>query len=350
MRSDAAAAEATIESARHFLVEQGLAAPGEHATWTPLTGGVSSLLWKVDLEHTTVCVKGALRQLKVAGTWLAPVTRNTVEWNWLEYAADVVRGHVPEPLAHDADRGMFAMSFLAPEDHPVWKGRLFAGLIDPREAAAVGDLVGTLHSASANSQDLAHRFDADDNFHALRIEPYLVSTARRHQDLGSRFDDIIDRTTETHLAVVHGDVSPKNILIGPRGPVLLDAECAWYGDPAFDLAFVVNHLVIKTLVAAHDDQKRSLLDSAYALVHAYADRVTWEPADVTLERAALLLPALLLARIDGLSPVDYLDEEQRATAREVARRLVQRGGRDLDATIGNAAESFAASGRFDGSF
>ncbi len=80
-------------------------------------------------------------------------------------------------------------------------------------------------------------FATDDTFYALRIEPYLVAPTRRHPDLAGTLARLAHATARTRLALVHGDVSPKNILIGRRGPVFLDAECAWYGDPAFDLAF-----------------------------------------------------------------------------------------------------------------
>ena len=58
---------------------------------------------------------------------------------------------------------------------------------------------------------------------------------------------LVATTQANKRALVHGDVSPKNILGGPAGPVFLDAECAWWGDPAFDLAFCLNHLLLKCL-------------------------------------------------------------------------------------------------------
>ena len=109
--------------------------------------------------------------------------------------------------------------------------------------------------------------------------------------------------------LVHGDVSPKNIMLGPDGPILLDAECAWFGDPAFDLAFCLNHFLIKRLVVK--GAADALAAAFDALVAAYLAHVDWEPAEAVEARAAALLPVLALARVDGKSPVEYLDEAQR---------------------------------------
>jgi tRNA A-37 threonylcarbamoyl transferase component Bud32 len=334
------------EAMRGFLVEHGLAAGGQEQTWTRLAGGVSSELWRVDLSDRTICVKQALEKLRVKGDWYAPVSRNAVEWDWLCFAVGVVPGQVPEPLAHDRDRGLFAMSYLDARDYPVWKARLLAGTVDPGEAAAVGTLIGRLHAASAGDRRRARRFATDANFASLRIDPYLRTIARRHPDLSGETEQLIRRTTTTRLTVVHGDVSPKNILIGPSGPVLLDAECAWYGDPAFDLAFVINHLVLKTVVVS--GRADALVASANALAESYARLVTWEPAEATAGRAADLLPALLLARVDGLSPVEYLDRGQQGAVRAVARNLLGAQPAPLNAVITAAAGmlcSTAVSGR-----
>jgi Phosphotransferase enzyme family len=328
------------EAMRSFLVEHGLAAGAQTQTWTRLAGGVSSELWRVDLPDRTICVKQALEKLRVKGDWYAPVSRNAVEWDWLSFAAAVVPGQVPEPLAHDEDRGLFAMSFLEARDYPVWKARLLAGTVDRDEAVAVATLIGRLHAASAGDPEHARRFATDGNFASLRINPYLRTIARRHPDLSGEIEQIIRRTTTTRLTVVHGDVSPKNILIGPSGPVLLDAECAWYGDPAFDLAFVINHLVLKTLVVS--GRREALVASANALAESYARLVTWESADATVARAAALLPALLLARVDGLSPVEYLDREQQSAVRAVARNLLGAQPAPLNAVVTAAADMLSS--------
>ena len=305
-----------------FLTTHRLAALGEAARWTPLTGGVSSDLWRVDLPGRSLCVKRALAKLKVAADWQAPVSRNAYEWAWMRFASRHRPDSVPELLAHDSEAGLFAMAYLPPEHYPLWKAQLLDGEVRVETAAAVGELLGTLHAASAGDAALTAEFATDDNFHALRIEPYLLATAAAHSGLSDILQGLADRTATTHLALVHGDVSPKNILVGPSGPVLLDAECAWYGDPAFDLAFCVNHLLLKSL--AVPGRRADLLRSARILSEEYVRCVDWEPRPALEARAASLLPALMLARVDGKSPVEYLTHDRhRLLVRTAASALLR---------------------------
>ncbi|AFA73536.1 putative aminoglycoside phosphotransferase [Gordonia polyisoprenivorans VH2] len=239
--------------------------------------------------------------------------------------------HVPEPLAHDPVRGLFTMSYLDPDDHSVWKDQLLTGRVRPDDARAVGALLVELHSRSNAQPALVQRFATDENFETLRITSYLRSLPKAHPDLADIITAIITTTRTTKKALVHGDVSPKNILIGPHGPVLLDAECAWFGDPAFAVAFVLNHLLLKMLVVT--DPQAALADSADALLASYTGYVSWEPTSDLCGRIARLLPALLLARVAGLSPVEYPDTAHQARVRAWARQLLTAGSADLDDVI-----------------
>jgi aminoglycoside phosphotransferase (APT) family kinase protein len=299
----------------------GLLEPAATARWTPLTGGVSSDIWRVELAERTVCVKRARAVLAVAAEWHAPVERNESEVGWLELAQEICPGAAPRVVGHLPDMHLFVMDYLDPVQHPVWKQELAAGRVDATFAAQVGAVLGKLHAGTAGNAAFVQRFSTDELFHALRIEPYLDATALAHADLAPQIQALATRTAGTRLALVHGDVSPKNLLVGPNGPVFLDAECAWYGDPAFDVAFCLTHLLLKCVWVP--TQRDALLRSFDAFTAAYTERVTWEPIDQLEARVATLLPALLLARIDGKSPVEYLtDETERESVRTVARDLL----------------------------
>jgi len=287
----------------------------------PLPGGVSSEIFRIDLPSGPVCLKRALPKLKVAADWRVPVERNRSEVDWMRVAGSIVPAAVPSILGEDRATGCFAMAYLSPDTHPVWKDLLRIGVVDPVTAAAVGDTLGRIHAATADRADIAARFQTDDLFHALRLEPYLEATARAHPELAPRLAALVETTRTTKRVLVHGDFSPKNLLIGPAGPVILDAECAWYGDPAFDLAFVLNHLLLK---GAWQPQWRARYVNAFAtLSAAYLAHVGWESPAGCEARAAALLPALMLARIDGKSPVEYLTRDaQKDAVRAFARSLI----------------------------
>jgi aminoglycoside phosphotransferase (APT) family kinase protein len=300
-----------------FVHRAGLARAGEVPAVESLTGGVSSDIWRVDLPQGPVCVKRALPRLRVAQLWEAPVERNRYERLWLQVAGKAVPGSAPSVISWDDEGGLFAMQYL---DHPVWKDRLRRGDANPAFAARVGASLAAIHAATAGREEVARQFASGAIFHAIRLEPYLVATGKAHPDLQERFDSLVNRTASHRLALVHGDVSPKNILVAPQGPVFLDAECAWYGDPAFDLAFCLNHLLLKSVWVPR--ARADLADCFKALSAAYFARVDWEDKARLEERVATLLPGLLLARIDGKSPVEYLDEKQRERVRRRAREML----------------------------
>ncbi len=303
------------------LRRMGLVKADEGACLRPLTGGVSSDISLVEADGRHFCVKRALPRLKVAALWEAPIERNTAEAAWMRAVARWLPRAVPRILGEDPKAGLFAMEYLEPKDYPLWKTQLLAGHVEAEFAAAVGRDLAVIHARSAADPAFRDAFANDGTFEAIRIEPYLRATGRAHPELASRFEALARATLSTKHALVHGDVSPKNILRGALGPVFLDAECAWFGDPAFDLAFCLNHLLLK---GAREGEDRTRYGGAFsALAQAYLAAVDWERVDGLEARAAALLPALFLARVDGKSPVEYLTHEtERSAVRRVAAPLI----------------------------
>jgi aminoglycoside phosphotransferase (APT) family kinase protein len=303
------------------LVRLGLARPGETPRFTRLTGGVSSDIWRVDLARGPVCVKRALPKLRVAQDWFAPVERNAYEAAWMRRAAAAVPEAVPELLGQDPEAGVLVMAYLDPARHALWKTELRDGRAAPEVAAAVGERLARIHAATADDPEVAAEFATDHIFYDIRLEPYLVATAAGHPDRADALHALVATTAATRRCLVHGDISPKNILIGPGGPLFLDAECAWYGDPAFDLAFCLNHLLLKCLWTPH--AAAGFLQCFDVLAATYFAGVAWEEPAALEGRVAWLLPGLLLGRVDGKSPVEYLTlERDKDRVRRVARALL----------------------------
>ncbi len=303
------------------LRRMGLLAPGVTATGERLTGGVSSDIWRIDLPAGAVCVKRALAKLRVAADWHAPVERNRYEARWMQRANAAVPGAAPVLLGLDEASGALAMQFLPADDHPLWKIQLRDGDADPGFASQVALSLARIHGATAADPAIAADFPTDQIFYDIRLEPYLVATARAHPDLAPQLNELVAATQANKRALVHGDVSPKNILRGPAGPVFLDAECAWWGDPAFDLAFCLNHLLLKCVWTPR--ATAGFLACFDALAETYCSNIGWEPPDQLEARAAHLLPGLFLARVDGKSPVEYITADaDKDRVRRVARALL----------------------------
>ena len=315
--SEPAETDALTRSLRKMGILQGDEVPRYQA----LSGGVSSEIWRVDLRCGQFCVKRALPKLRVEKDWFAPVERSRYEVAWLKAVSAIAPDAVPRVVGQDIEQNLFVMECLPSASHPLWKSELRQGKTDAGFASQVGRVLGRIHAATSNSPDFAAAFPTDFTFHSIRLEPYLEATACVHCDLASLLMQMVETTAASKYVLVHGDVSPKNILVGPRGPVFLDAECAWYGDPAFDLAFCLNHLLLKCLLAP--GASSGFLHCFETMREAYMNEVTWEPVDGLEARAAALLPGLFLARVDGKSPVEYLTEADKERVRRVGRFLIQ---------------------------
>lgn len=318
----------TLESrCRALVLDLGLATGGDAVTVQQLTGGVASDIARVTVGDRDFCVKFALAKLRVAADWFAPVTRNFAEYSWLQAVSSIAPDSALKLYGHSPQENGFAMEFLDGDDVYLLKSALLAGNGRAQEAAAIGRLLGSIHAASTMPVFDKTPFANRDDFYAIRIEPYLVHTARHHPDLAPRFQAMADLLYRSGQVLIHGDVSPKNILFRGEMPFILDAECATMGDPCFDIAFCLNHYVLKAVHLPH--RAADYLSFCLALWHAYAPHVTWEDGSSLESRTCRLLPMLMLGRIDGKSPVEYLDDDSRNLVAGLARQLIQHPVPDL---------------------
>jgi aminoglycoside phosphotransferase (APT) family kinase protein len=271
-----------------------------------LAGGVSGDVVLTDEGHVR---KRFLPKLKVALDWRSDPRRVFREIDSLRAWARIAGADgVPRVLSVEPEAFAYTMTYA---EGPSWKDLLMAGEVRASIAHELGRRLALVHRRP--DAEAARALAGPGFFPELRVEPYYETVARRHPDLPIR----ADFRAET---LVHGDYSPKNVLVHPGGLWVLDHEVAHWGDPAFDLAFMLNHLLVKAFIRAD----ARYLDAARAFLDAYAP-------DRGLEGRTLRhLAVLMLARVDGKSPLAYLDETQRVRIRALARRRILEPIESLD--------------------
>jgi len=321
--------ELTPDNTADYLRRAGWISPDDRASVRELSGGVSNVVLRVDVEgRAPIVVKQCRERLRVAVEWLARLDRIWVEHATLGVLADILpAGTVPEVRFDDRAEYLFAMS-CAPEDSTTWKAHLMEGRAEVGIASRLGTLLGTIHAESPSHPALATTLADTSLFDELRVDPYYRWTARAHPALAPRIDALIaamSNLPSDRRTLVLGDFSPKNILVHGGGLVLLDFECAHAGDPAFDLGFFLTHLALKRIHKGLQDpgdgpRYRGLLDAFW---QSYLDRVADRlgPRDELARRVVEHTSACLMARVDGKSPVEYLDARGRDAARRSATDL-----------------------------
>ena len=299
-----------------------------------LGGGVSNTVLSVRWGGDCLVLKQPLSNLAVEDDWPADVSRVHNEaaavrvFGRLLRAADLDAVSVPGVRLEDERDHVIGLECI-PDRATTWKAELLEGRVDTSTASSLGRALGVVHARAAEDPDVRDRFDDPAPFEQLRLDPYHRTVAERHPELAEPVLAEVERVASVDLTLVHGDYSPKNVLVDRAGDEpaswLIDFEAAHVGDPAFDVAFMANHLFIKALHVA--DRRAALLEAATTFWDAYRERVPWD-----VERAVVAeLGVLVLARIDGKSPVEYVEDGPVATA---MRRVGSR-------TLRGDADSFA---------
>jgi aminoglycoside phosphotransferase (APT) family kinase protein len=280
------------------------------ARLTPLSGGVSCEIYLVEDGTEHFVVKRALAKLNVKADWYADIIRNRHEWEYIRYVANFLPAAVPALRQCSSTDNYFAMEYLN-SGFSNWKQLLLAGKTDWEHASRAGKILAQIHGYSTGDAEAMRLFDTTQNFFQLRIEPYLLATGAKHPALCPQFETEAARLAGARECLVHGDFSPKNILVGHERMVLLDCEVAWYGEPAFDIAFLLNHFFLKSLLhAPRDVGMRRMIEKFWLEYQNVRASPEIEP------RTGRLLLMLMLARVDGKSPAEYLDPARQLFIRD----------------------------------
>ncbi|MDZ7717707.1 MAG: aminoglycoside phosphotransferase family protein [Balneolaceae bacterium] len=295
---------------------------GSNIKFKPLKGGVSSDIVLVSDGESSVVVKQALPKLNVEDDWYADISRNENEQKFLRFLRRIKPDASPKLLYSNSEHSFFVMEFLD-EEFKNWKKQMLNGVFDPQIAEKSAALLATIHKESWKNEDLKKEFNKADNFYELRTEPYLVTTGQRYPDLKDHFFDEVERLKSHQEAIVHGDFSPKNIMVKNGRVVLLDHEVAWFGDPAFDLAFFLNHLYLKMLY--HFKKTGEIQDLTNIAWTTYFNQMGEQIFQQMEERTIRLLLMMMLARMDGKSPVEYLEADQQEFVRSFVKKVLPVG-------------------------
>ena len=313
----------TPETVGRYLAEHGFVESHTEVRARSLGGGVSNVVLAVEAGDERVVLKQPLPNLDVEDDWPADVERVHNEAAAARAYRDVIPAdlgvRVPRVYLEDREEHVIVIE-AAPDGASTWKAELLDGTVRPGVSERVGDVLGRVQSAIEGNDAVRSQFADDAPFVQLRIDPYHRTVARRHPDLAGAIEDEIDRILGVKRTLVHGDYSPKNVLLDPEcgGLWILDFEVAHWGDPAFDPAFMLNHLFIKSVY--NGDRQSAYLDAAMRFWRAYDDAVEWDrERDVVRE-----LGILMLARVDGKSPVEYVRREStKDELRTIARAAIE---------------------------
>ncbi len=274
------------------------------ATVETLTGGVSCIVLAVSNSQVDLVVKQALPELKTKAKWVADQRRAIVEARAMQVYHAVTPDSVPELIDCDPAEFTLTMSRL-PRSCTNWKIDMLEGRIHPEMGRELGSILAKWHNKAAVSAEIRAEFMEDSLFEQLRVAPFYRAVAAVNPQLTSVINALIAEITQIKATLVHGDFSPKNIMATTGNhPIVLDFEVAHTGNPVFDLAFLLAHLLCKVIRTEDKAEKELLVATASQFLITYEESSQLSVSKSLPRHIALIA----LARVEGVSPVNYLDQ------------------------------------------
>jgi 5-methylthioribose kinase len=317
-----------------YLVRSGHIKSNENIDIRILAGGVSNRTVMVTRDNGEAWVlKQALHKLKVQVDWFSDPNRSQREALGIEWLNRLIpNGNIPKLIFLDPLHHLLAMEAI-PNGHVNWKDSLLKGEINLSLIYQFADLLALIHSESAREEKIIRPIFQDRSyFETLRLDPYYLYAGEQVPLAKDFMVQLVEITRNRALTLVHGDYSPKNVLVYQKKLILLDHEVIHFGDPCFDIGFSMTHFLSK----AHHlpKHKQRFREAAHSYWSRYAEKTINQPWAKDIEKYAVFHTlGCLLARVAGRSPLEYLKPEIRQIQQNVVVDLIRDSNCRIDILI-----------------
>jgi 5-methylthioribose kinase len=318
----------------NILSARGLIQPDQKVDVKVLAGGVSNrTILVTDGKGKGLVVKQALAKLRVKADWFSDPIRIHREALGLRLLEKILPSGASTPFVfEDHELHLLGMEAV-PQPHDNWKEMLLAGKIEKDHFVQFATILASLHRFGSENRSKLERILFDTSFFEnLRLEPYYEYAASQVPEAATFLKKLIEITRKSAITLVHGDFSPKNILVYQGKLVLLDHEVIHFGDGAFDLGFSFAHFLSK---ARHLPQYREKLIAGaleyWRIYRQDVERMEWFKG----YEARVIQHSLgcLLARVSGRSTLEYLNEDERQSQRQQVLKMIENLPRSVEDLI-----------------
>ena len=297
-----------------------------------LKGGVSSDVYKVKTSENTYCVKRSVPKLRVKKEWYADTKRLKYEFFWLSHCKKIIPNRIPYVYNFIQKKDYLILEYFNNKKFDTLKSHLLNKKIEKKIIIKISKDLFKIHKESSTNTIKKKFINNSKNFYDLRLDAYFNELARVYPKLKKKVKNVLISYEKNSSTLVHGDFSPKNILVSDNKIKYIDAETSNFGDPAFDVVFFSNHLLIKSIFIP--SKKKEFINCYKKFFYTYLSSLKKSDKPNFFNRCAIMIPLMLLARIDGKSPVEYIVKDKiKNKIRLLSFRLIKETPNNLENLI-----------------
>jgi 5-methylthioribose kinase len=227
----------------------------------------------------------------------------------LAFIDRIVPGVVPKVIRIDRTNSVLILSDIKLGGQ-LLADELAAGRVHPEAGPQFGSTIGEIQKATFGL-----------SLGQILGDASIVESSNKNSYLGARTEaplrlypeqtqQLLEDSAKAARCFVMGDLSPKNIFVEEQSVRFLDLERTSTGDPAYDPAYVITHLLIDANRSLHSSSLEFINGFMQAYLEAVSSSLNSQELDELQNRIIRFVGFSILHRTQGIYFVSYSGQDK----------------------------------------
>lgn len=227
---------------KKYLLEHNLTEDVQKCEVEELSGGIINRIFRAKTEKGVFVLKQFLDKAKIDKNIRLSPKRFFYEKYAINYLDRILDKKITPPIVFFDDKNkIICMKDLGVNNR--LDNLMLSNRLKPDVFSKIGKVLAEIHNKSFFNDSLSLLFD-NEEFQELKFD-YRYYRTMKYSSLIYARDELIQNCRKNKITFIHNDLKINNFFVLDNNKFcLIDYEGSYYGDPAFEVGYLLGHLFV----------------------------------------------------------------------------------------------------------